>query len=110
MFAKYQKPLKFNVQNMISLTVHFMTSESAPKTYPYLSFCVRPKYYYKCNATGTFSIHITQICYDKKQNKTKTIQAQPSLPIIPGSGSVKSLFIVMTFTSFPLNRDWVENN
>lgn len=45
-----------------------------------------------------------------KKNKKKTIQAQPSLPIIPGSGSVKSLFIVMTFTSFPLNRDWVENN
>lgn len=38
-------------------------------TYPYLSFCVRPKYYYKCNATGTFSIHITQICYDKKTKK-----------------------------------------
>lgn len=45
-----------------------------------------------------------------KKQKKKTIQAQPSLPIIPGSGSVKSLFIVMTFTSFPLNRDWVENN
>lgn len=38
----------------------------------------------------------------KKNNSSTTLPSYYS--------RVKSLFIVMTFTSFPLNRDWVENN